>query len=311
MRLRDLIFGAFLALLAAPVAAVNLFIDPAYPGEGWTFDNQNDVVGATWYTYTPTGQSRWAVGGLRQNYANTTQGTTVAQIQGELFEVPTKGATAVSLGQVQMVRTVEDGGPVYHVQGQGFTRRLVPYFYNYASLIDQFHGFWVTTAFDPQNLGEGGNARVMGIEFLGNGVLSNQVPVRLFVNPTTGTEGYLYYSPTIEMFVLIAFPEDGSPTRAFLLEGTDAGLFGVSVLVDSNGQELPNTEQFMYAGSPAKTDRSGQIMLAAIASVLPAPPAKTNMALLDVTSLGIHDAPGFRENVEAALVRVQTGLRKP
>lgn len=280
----------------AQVSASSLFVDPAYPREGWTFDNQNDITGATWYTYNAQQQSTWAIAAMQVTYVQ--EGAEVlARFEGDINEI-TSRTGHVPRGRVTMVRRFRGGVPVYEVQGQGFSRRLTPYLFGYGSPLDQFHGLWVGTLLDPASLGEL-ESRTVGFVFTGNATVSG-MPVRTFVNPTTGTHGVLAFNTAANRFEGFLFPFDDAPTRVFYVVGDDNRLAGEMVSIDDLGNPIAETQGILVVTGVANTDASGQALLQRLTGITsPAGPQKVSLELDHLFT------PEFLKNSRTALDLLQ------
>lgn len=275
-------------LLAQAAKAQNLFWDPQHPGEGWSFENQDDVIAVTRYTYSASGTPIYQIAALSAGFRSS-GGYIVAEATGSLLEVTGVNQTR-NLGALSGTSSYVGGVEIINVSGPGFTRRLEPFVFNFSEQIDRFNGVWISSIFAV----DGSDAQISILQFtneiqsapLANG---STVRVKFFRSLSTGQEGFVGFDPGSGLYFTVDDSGDGGFFITALATGNETA-FGEGAFFTSAGVQVSPTYA-VVAASPAPTTRSGNVFLQFIGKSLAEPtraasPAKQGMSWLTNPAVG-------------------------
>lgn len=132
-------------LFASPSAYASVdgvFFDPAFAGEGWTFESQNDRVGATWYTYESNGQPTFrTLVGTVTAAADSSGRDLTYQMSGQVFRTESRTNTTQVGTFVANFRTVGTE-QIGTITAAGATRSLRRFDFAFGSPLDKIRGIW-------------------------------------------------------------------------------------------------------------------------------------------------------------------------
>ncbi|HRQ65691.1 MAG TPA: hypothetical protein PKZ76_12655 [Xanthomonadaceae bacterium] len=141
-----------LALSAMRVDANSFYWDPAFNGEGWSIDRQNDVVFLAWYTYEANNQPTFFTAAGVPSYSvirgpDASEDIYVAQFTATLAR-SVRGQPAQSAGALTFRHEQGDGIDRILVNAAGQQRTLVPFMYAYPQRGDALQGLWAFSFID-------------------------------------------------------------------------------------------------------------------------------------------------------------------
>lgn len=138
---------ALLLLLPfARVDANSFYWDPAFNGEGWSIDRQNDVIFLAYYTYEANNQPTFLTAVGEPTYSlvagpDATQDVHVAQFTGTLFRSQ-RGQPATAAGTLAFRHEQGNGIDRILVSFNNQSRTLVPFYYAYPTRGHALFGLW-------------------------------------------------------------------------------------------------------------------------------------------------------------------------
>lgn len=254
---KRIIIGSMLGLClwAGSGWAGSLYWDPRFPGEGWSFDNQDDLLGVTRYTYDGGGTPVYQIGALQLSWIER-DGYLLKRGSGEVFQVVGRDQSA-SIGSVSIEASTVNGVEIINVNAPGFTRRLEPFVFNYSETLDRYNGVWVSSMVADDD------AEVNLIRFEDRfGTISvGGAPIRVkyYRSVFYGTEGVVGFDSVAKRYVVIEDAGGGDFLIASLSELNDSA-FGEGAYFNAQGQQISD-DYIIHVSSPAPTTRSGDLLL--------------------------------------------------
>lgn len=257
MRFIAAVVLAFAGLVSSVASASveGLFWDPAFPGEGWALESENDVFALTWYRYDDAGQPTFRVGSgpiTYTNVANALPGSSdalVYTITGRLYRATATSETDVGGFTVTFTPDAQ-GRLIGQMNAAGTVRRLERFHFalNEDGPIDQWHGAWVLSGLGTSTVSD--FAVYMELD-----VASQEFDEgvgRTFVT-ADGAEGVVVFDD-VDRTTYISF-EGGTANQfvsGYILHDDDSGI-GEAQLVNGSGQAL-STSFYLTAVSLANTE---------------------------------------------------------
>lgn len=295
-RILAVCFAAASLLSVSPESAAieGTFHDPAVGGEGWTFEDQNDKVFVTWFSYTGSAQSTFSTAVMDASYRVDATGNLSVALAGTLYHTQSRTST-VAVGPLSMRFDIVDGRPVGTVSGAGVSRRLVPFDYAFANELDRLHGTWVFAEL------AGDDSYAETFRLSATTTVVNGVTARAFTT-WGGRPGLVAYNPETFLFEAILDNLDGSCYQAFFA-ASDGGAVGFSVLTNCGGVSL-EPESLLLAYPVAGTDKKAVALDAALNALGVSKSTSKSVAMNDA-----NDSPQRHALLaDAILASRQTGL---
>jgi len=237
-------------LIATQASALEgLFADPAFEGEGWSVESQNDLAFWTWFTYDENGEPTFRVALAEVTISVDPLGNIIIDMAGTLFRVRNRNENTEEGPFTARFQSIA-GKLVGDINAAGQRRTLSPFDYNFSNKIDMLHGYWSITTLDPA-LATG--ASVFALQFSDQQIaLPDDTPAKEF-QTFDGKPGMVFYDTGLALFVA-SIDNGDNTTTVVTFEGSDQRSFGVTVQTDANGVPISNID-LVYANALANSEQ--------------------------------------------------------
>lgn len=268
--MRFVLAALVLCTSTASASIDGVFFDPAFSGEGWTFESQNDRVGATWYTYEGNGQPtfRTLLGNITYS-TNTSTGVLTMTMTGQVFRTESRTNTT-QVGT--FTATFRSDSPIASITAAGQTRSLRRFDFAFPAPIDQIKGIWLVNQVGPSSF----LGAILSFKSttttvtIGGGV--GAVAVREF-RTSEGFPGFVFLDPRSNAFrAVVDFGANGYYLADLI--GNDEKAIGPGAPFSTSNVQL-RPQEIVLASSIANTDGEVPGVRAGFAFfgiTLPAPP---------------------------------------
>ncbi len=229
--------------LSASATVEGVFWDPAFNGEGWTIEGQNDLAFFTWYTYEDNGDPTFRTALCPLTYEALSLTDLEISCTGTLTVTRDRN-DSTGLGPFSAVFRLVAGRWVGDINANGTLRTLEPFNYNFRNSIDFLRGVWIVAELTTEDTDSDTVIFSSEETTLDDGV----TPARMFTTVDSGSApGFVYFDEAEESFIAVQEFEGERGVARF--PSTDDKTLGVVFETDAAGNIISELTPVVIASA--------------------------------------------------------------